>query len=45
MIIFGLPEGEAALVDVEEDWIKKKPGNINQKKMDRNAFWAECGME
>ena len=43
--MFGLPEGEAALADVVEDGIKKRPGNIDQKKMDRNAFWAKCGME
>ena len=42
--MFGLLEGEAAIVDVEKDVIKKRPGNIDQKKMDRNAFWGECGI-
>jgi hypothetical protein len=44
MIIFGLPEGEAAIADVEADGITNGPGNIDQKKMDRNAFWDKYGM-
>ena len=42
--MFGLLEGAAAIADVVEDGIRNTPGNIDQKKMDRNAFWAECGI-